>query len=304
MAKIHVPPIKCQGIKTKLVPLIMANVAFPENGTWIEPFMGTAVVGLNVRPKKALFADVNPYVIAFYNALKSSDMTCQRVRSFLEKEGQNLLRYGDKHYYHIRERFNREKSPLDFLFLSRSCFNGMIRFNRKGEFNVPFCRKPGRFSRSYITKIVNQVEYFQEALRYYDWSFVCQDFQTTISTARKSDFVYCDPPYIGRHVDYYNSWSEEDEYRLCKFLSQTKAQFILSTWHSNKYRSNETLDRIWSGFQVITKEHFYHIGAKQENRNSILEAFVMNFEPPCKKLPDVNTSQLTLFERIPQFVQK
>jgi len=297
-SKILIPPIKCQGIKTKLVPLILANAVIPDNGMWIEPFMGSGVVGLNVCPARALFADVNPHLIAFYNALKSKAITPTSARTFLEKEGRILQKKGEDHYYAVRERFNQEGNPMDFLFLSRSCFNGMIRFNRKGGFNVPFCRKPQRFSRAYVTKIVNQIARFCDLLRFVDWSFVCQDFQKTIDNASEEDFIYCDPPYMGRHVDYFNSWQLEDEKRLFHCLSETKAKFILSTWHSNKYRKNEYLETLWSRFHVVTKEHFYHVGATEANRNSMLEALVMNFPPICQKIKKSNSVQPSLFDII------
>ena len=283
MNKILVPPIKCQGIKTKLVPLILENIKIPELGCWIEPFMGSGVVGLNVRHGKAVFADLNPHLINFYSALKKKTITSEKTRAFLEKEGKLLEQIGEEHYYNIRKRFNELGNPLDFLFLSRACFNGMIRFNSKGKFNVPFCRKPSRFAQSYVTKIVNQVDQFQNAFQFYDWTFVCQDFEKTISEAKKNDFIYCDPPYLGRHVDYFDSWSQEDEDRLLQALSRTKAKFILSTWHSNQYRENETLKTHWSSFHCITKEHFYHVGAKESNRGAMLEALVMNFDPLVKK---------------------
>jgi len=279
MTKTLVPPIKCQGIKTKLVPLILANVGEITGGKWIEPFMGSCVVGLNARCQKALFADQNPHLVHFYSALQSHVITPESTKRFLEKEGAELEKQGEKHYYDIRARFNEKGNPLDFLFLSRACFNGMIRFNGKGKFNVPFCRKPERFARAYITKIVNQIARFQEAFQYFQWDFVCQDFEKTISQATAKDFIYCDPPYLGRHVDYFDSWSEDDENRLFDILSKTKGRFILSTWHSNQYRENETLKTLWKQFHIVTKEHFYHVGAKESNRSTMLEALVMNFEP-------------------------
>ncbi|MDR1962812.1 MAG: DNA adenine methylase, partial [Planctomycetaceae bacterium] len=168
------------------------------------------------------------------------------------------------------------------LFLSRACFNGLIRFNSKGKFNVPFCRKPARFAQAYITKIVNQIAQFQEAFQHFQWEFVCNDFETIISNAAENDFIYCDPPYLGRHVDYFDSWTEADENRLFGALSKTKARFILSTWHSNQYRENKTLKSLWNTFNIITKEHFYHVGAKESNRSAMLEALVLNFKPKQK----------------------
>lgn len=60
---VTVPPLKCQGIKTHLVEWIRAHVALEAGGTWLEPFMGSGVVGFNVRPPKAIFADSNPHII-------------------------------------------------------------------------------------------------------------------------------------------------------------------------------------------------------------------------------------------------
>lgn len=282
MPKILVPPIKCQGIKTKLVPFITEIVrrmdTLPHPRKWVEPFMGSGVVGLNLRHQNAIFADINPHVIRFYQAIKIGEITASMVRNYLQQEGKLLETCGEKHYYDIRARFNEHGNPLDFLFLSRSCFNGMIRFNGKGGFNVPFCRKPERFAKPYITKIVNQVEQFHMALRHYDWDFRHQDFEKTIAEARENDIIYCDPPYLGRHVDYYDSWTPEDEQRLYRALLKTNAKFLLSTWHSNMYRENVSLNTLWSRFPVVTIEHFYHLGAKESNRLPMLEAIVTNFE--------------------------
>ena len=85
--KIYVPPIKIQGIKTKIVPLISEVAWVDDNITWIEPFMGSGVVGLNLAPKHAVFADTNPHTIALYNAIQSGKITSYDVREFLEKEG-------------------------------------------------------------------------------------------------------------------------------------------------------------------------------------------------------------------------
>jgi len=298
MKKIYIPPIKCQGIKTKLVPLILANVELSDDGVWFEPFMGSGVVGFNLRPRRAYFSDINPHVINFYNAVRSSRITPDIAKEFLQKEGKILQNKGEEHYYFVRDRFNRNNSPLDFLFLSRSCFNGMIRFNKNGKFNVPFCRKPNRFSPAYVTKIVNQLEYVWQASRHYEWRFESGPFADVIEKTTDKDLIYCDPPYLGRHVDYYNSWDEKDERNLYKSLSKTRAKFILSTWHSNRYRKNLALENIWSEFNIITKEHFYHVGAKESNRNAILEALVMNFEPHCKKIKRHENLQHGLFESV------
>ena len=129
MNKTYVPPIKSQGIKTKLVPWINSIIPDSFKGKWVEPFMGTGVVAFNVVPKSAIMCDTNPHLINFYIAVQKKEITPTKVKKFLQDEGRTLLKNGEEHFYRIRERFNDSHDPLDFLFLNRSCFNGMIRFN-------------------------------------------------------------------------------------------------------------------------------------------------------------------------------
>ncbi len=277
--KVFVPPIKTQGIKTKLVPFIKKYADVDKNSIWIEPFFGSGVVGFNLAPEKAIFSETNPYLVDFYLQLKKGTITSQIIREHLEENGRLLSEKDETYYYVVRERFNSTHSPLDFLFLNRSCFNGMIRFNKRGEFNVPYCHKPQRFSKAYITKVVNQVIHVEQLFRNHDWSFQCQSFEKTISEAPGNAFIYCDPPYIGRHVDYYDSWDEEQEQRLCDALKRSGHQFLLSTWDHNQYRENQYLQTIWGFCSKVNQEHFYHVGAREKNRVPMTEALMMNFTP-------------------------
>ena len=238
--KVIIPPIKCQGIKTKLVPFIMSNIVWDGKGRWIEPFLGSGVVLFNVNPQNALICDTNPHIISFYKSVYDGWITPGLVRKHLEHEGKLLLeecRKGhDSHYYTVRERFNKASDPLDFLFLSRSCFNGMIRFNSRGQFNVPFCRKPDRFRPAYVTKIVNQVESIQKIMRNKEWEFRVADWKNTVAEATRADFVYLDPPYIGRHTDYFSQWTDRDAEELATMAHSLPCGFALSMWQENRYR--------------------------------------------------------------------
>lgn len=237
IAKTIVPPIKSQGIKTKLVPWI--NDIIRRSGldlsktNWVEPFFGTGVVGLNAPVGGHRYiADSNPHIINFYNAVLRGDITPENMRSYLEHEGKLLLEAdegGYAHYRKVRDRFNREFSSFDFIFLSRAGFNGMMRFNRRGEWNIPFCKKPNRFAPAYITKICNQIGASQRVIHLGKWEFHNQGFADTVAQAKTGDLIYCDPPYYGRYVDYYNGWTEEDEEAL--FMPWRKLQPILFCQH-------------------------------------------------------------------------
>lgn len=294
--KIYVPPIKIQGIKTKLVPLIRENSLLSETSTWVEPFMGSGVVGFNIAPAAAIFADTNPHIIDFYNQIKDGQITSSIVRQFLEQEGRLLSEKDADYYYKVRERFNKDHSPLDFLFLNRACFNGVMRFNKDSAFNVPYGHRPQRFSKAYVTKIVNQVAHIEALLRERDWSFFCQPFEQTIAQAGKDSFIYCDPPYIGRNVNYYDMWDEQSELALHRALTASGAPFMLSTWEHSQYRENEHLYSIWGSCHKITQKHYYYVGAKEENRSSITEALLTSYVPPkAKTSPTGEVKQLSLF---------
>lgn len=289
-----VPPIKIQGKKTKLLAFILNNLPKMDFNKWVEPFLGSGVVGFNAQPKVALFADNNPHIINFYNAIKNKTIDAYIAKEFLQEHGQLLSQHGESYYSAVRTRFNQTYQPLDFLFLNRSCFNGMIRFNRKLQFNVPYGHKPERFSQAYITKITNQIKQVARLIEYNDWTFVCQDFKTTLSQVQPEDFIYCDPPYIGRHVDYYDTWTEQDEWQLQMLLERSAARFMISTWHSNQFRSNDYLKTIWQNYLIVTTQHFYHLGAKEANRHAMTEALILNTSPPDLQPAAIPPAQLFL----------
>ncbi|HXS37171.1 MAG TPA: Dam family site-specific DNA-(adenine-N6)-methyltransferase, partial [Flavipsychrobacter sp.] len=270
-----IPPIKSQGIKTKLVPWIK-DIAPKVSGRWIEPFLGTGVVAFNSGYKEAILGDTNPHIINFYKSVQRKEITAVSMKEYLNKEGELLATADEKGYKHfraIKDRFNKEFSPYDFIFLSRAGFNGMMRFNKKGHWNIPFCQKPARFAQAYVTKICNQIKAISEIIQPEPiWQFFNQPFTQTIALANENDIIYCDPPYFGRYVDYYNGWTEEDEEKLFVLLSNTKAKFILSTWHHNDWRENEMIGRFWNKFNIVTKDHFYHSGGSIENRKAVVEA--------------------------------
>lgn len=292
MRAVQIPPIKSQGIKTKLVPwineLVLRSGIDLNTSTWIEPFFGTGVVGFNSFVQgNHIVGDTNPHIINFYQMLQSGKITVDKMRAYLKREGDCLSRADDDGYSHyklIRDRFNQNGDPFDFIFLSRAGFNGMMRFNKKGDWNIPFCKKPNRFSPSYITKICNQVAGVRQIITSGRWSFNNVSFVDLIKNATKDDIIYCDPPYYGRYVDYYNGWTENDEETLFTLLSETSAKFILSTWHHNEFRENVMMEKFWNKFNVTTKNHFYHNGGSVDNRHSIVEALVYNFDlidQPC-----------------------
>ena len=294
-----VPPLKCQGIKTKLAGEICRLAQDRDFERWVEPFCGSCVVALNLQPKRALLSDTNVHILRLYQEVQGGSLTPAAAKSFLTEEGDKLRTGGESYYYSVRERFNARPTSLDFLFLNRSCFNGVMRFNRRGKFNVPYGHKPERFAQAYVTKITNQIRRISEVISACDWTFAPADFRQTLASARPGDLVYADPPYAGRHVDYFNSWSEADESELADLLHRLPCGFILSTWHSNEFRENTLIERNWSDprFHLLRHQHYYHVGSSEDLRHPMIEALITNFPVPAAQPEPEESAQLAFFEK-------
>src|SRR5260370_22622120 len=102
------PPIKCHGIKTKLVGEIRRISQTQPFGRWLEPFCGSCVVPLNIQPKKALLGDSNAHIIRLYQEIQNGTLTPAKAKSFLTGEGEKLPSGREPHYYAVRERFNTQ----------------------------------------------------------------------------------------------------------------------------------------------------------------------------------------------------
>jgi DNA adenine methylase len=275
--KVFVPPLKMQGGKGKLVPFIQSHICMHDNATWIEPFMGTGAVGFNVAPHKAIFADTNPYIIDFYDSVKSGFIDPVYLDEYLHDSARMLERWEDECYYEVRDRFNDTHDPYDFLFLNRTCFNGLMRFNKDHEFNVSFNKRPNTFSEQKIAALVRSVTYIRNLSRRYDYQFVCQPFEKTIAMATANDFIYCDPPHLERSKEFYENWSEESETTLHQVLTNSGADYMVSTWRRNEKQDNQLLPKVWSDCFVTSQNHFYCIGAQSESRGSVMEVLLTNY---------------------------
>ena len=275
-ATAQAPPLKLQGIKTRLVPFIAENARWTGRGRWVEPFTGSGSVPLNLAPERALLSDACPALIDFHVGVQRGRINVATVHLHLQREGGRLALDGDEHYYRVRERFNRSGDPLDFLFLNRACFNGIMRFNGKGEFNTPFCKLPGRFRPALLTRICNQVQWQSERMGGKQWDLGVRDWRETLAQAGPDDFVYADPPYQGRYTGYYGEWNETEAAELADALRSLPCPFMLSTWVENQYRKNELLDQWFPGHTVVTAEHFYHVGAKTQSRYPMIEGLVLS----------------------------
>jgi DNA adenine methylase len=131
-----------------------------------------------------------------------------------------------------------------------------------------------------------------------DWVFQVSDWRKTMAQAQEGDFVYLDPPYIGRNTDYYNNWTETDAIELAQTAQNLPCGFALSMWLENKYRKNEHIETHWNGLEIRTFAHFYHVGASEDLRNEMQEALVLPMKNSNKNsiIPKNNDNPIAQYE--------
>jgi DNA adenine methylase len=154
----------------------------------VEPFFGGGAMFFAQQPSRALVSDVNPNLVTTYKAVRDD------VDGVIERLGVLGAKHSSDHYYRVRERYNRGKGidELDraamFVYLNKTCFNGLHRVNSRGEFNVP--------AGSYKNPRIVDAEGLRAASFALQGADIrCQSFDALLRDARPGDFVYLDPPY-------------------------------------------------------------------------------------------------------------
>ncbi len=155
--------------------------------TYFEPFVGGGAVFFDLLPKKAVISDFNAELVATYNIIKND------VESLIHSLNSNNYTYSKERFLEIRALPKERKlSDLEtatrFIYLNRTCFNGMYRVNKSGHFNVPF----GAYANPMICDEVN-LRKVSESLK--EVTIKNQDYKKVLNTAKKGDFIYFDPPY-------------------------------------------------------------------------------------------------------------
>ena len=274
-----VPPIKIQGKKTKIVPKIMEIADellndHPEIDTWVEPFLGSGVVAFNCpgRIKKVIVNDINPHIIKFYKGIADDSITADNIREVFDIHNQNLIKDGYDYYNQIKNRFNHSFDTMDFLFLTRTGFNGVMRFNGSGKWNVPFCKLNNRLSKNVIEDLTSSVDELSRLFKSKDFTFYNKSFEDVIESAPENSIFYCDPPYYVLQVQYFKGWRKEDEIRLNEMLKDK--MFIYSTWLEDGIKENPMIDEYWGECEIEGKKHKYNVAEKAEKRNQVIEGLI------------------------------
>ena len=289
------PFLKWAGGKTQLIseiekklPISIRNKRF----IYIEPFVGSGAVLfwiLNNFPQteKAIINDINEDLINTYKTIKSTPKELITILEILQEEYHSLDNLADKkkeYYYQKRDLFNKRRQEATvhsalFIFLNRTCFNGLYRVNRKNEYNVPMgsYKKPTICDKSNllaVSEILQKVE------------LLCGDFEQTINYTGSNTLFYFDPPYKPlSETSSFNSYAKDvfndnEQIRLKKFCDKIDSlghNWLLSNSDvKGKNADDNFFDDLYAGFTIKRVDAKRSINANPEKRGLLKELLITN----------------------------
>jgi len=254
----------------QLLPLLPPGVKQRRHA---EPFFGGGAMFFARQPARALLSDVNGELVAAYRMVRD------RLEEVLAALAPHAAQHGPAHYYTVRDRYNRgegtepERAAM-FIYLNRTCFNGLHRVNRRGEFNVP----AGRYRNPRILD--------REGLRIASAllrraELRCDDFEALVGDARPGDFVYFDPPYhpvseTSRFTDYAaGGFGPDDQTRLrdvFRALDRRGCRLMLSNSDTPFIRD------LYRGYRLDLVAAPRAINSDRTRRGPVTEVVVRNYD--------------------------
>lgn len=228
-------PLNYVGGKYKLLPQILP--LFPKNiDTFIDLFGGGFNVGINVPAKEVIYNDLNLPVVQIleYIHRNETDEILGEIDKIIKQY--DLSKINKEGYLRLRNYFNKleSKQPVILYVLICYAFNNQMRFNSKGEFNMPFGER--YFNPTLRERFIE----FSEAISNKGCKFTNADFREFIGmTFNENDFLYCDPPYFNSTATYNENggWTNTDEEDLRDMLATSNVKWALS----NNLKTNLTL---------------------------------------------------------------
>ena len=217
------PPLKWAGGKRWLVPYLARLWDPHSHRRLVEPLCGGLAVSLGLVPDRALLSDINPHSINFYRWLKrglSIGFKMQNEKTYFYEQRtlfNQLIRDG---------KADGEQAASLFFYLNRTCYNGLCRFNSKGEFNVPF----GRYK-----TLIYKTDFSEYVSAFAQWEFTCVDFEKVALEA--GDFIYADPPYDVQFTQYSKeAFGWDEQVRLAEMFSKHRGPVVLSNQATDRIR--------------------------------------------------------------------
>lgn len=262
---------------------------------YIEPFVGGGAVLIdilqNYNVRKAYAFDINLDLINSYNVIKNNVNELIESLKIIEKEYLNLDEKERKEYfYNIRKQYNACKlekneesvdKAVQFIFLNRTCFNGLYRVNKSGDFNVPM----GNYKNPTICDETN-LKALSKLIQ--NVNFVCGDYKTSQKYVKENTFVYFDPPYRPLNVTSgftaytKEDFNDDDQMELAKYykeLHTSNVKLMLSNSNpKNTNKEDNFFEDIYSEFNINEIYAKRMINADSKGRGEISELLITNYD--------------------------
>jgi len=261
--------IKWAGGK-KWIPLKHHNLLPTQYSTYFEPFLGSGAVFFGLQPERAVLSDINERLINLFTELRD----CPEE---LFDETQRLIStHSNDQYYKIRDEFNSTNpSAVNFLYLNRTCFNGVYRENMKGEFNVPI----GKRNSTFFPFILEDFLTYSSSLKNADLK--SQDCFKTLELAEEGDFIYIDPPYLKKENNYESFrkygkdvFTRSHLKKLSEVLEELspKCKILISN-----FNLEDVKDLFSSNWNKKSIEQMSYISGSGKGRKAMQEVLIYNY---------------------------
>jgi DNA adenine methylase len=269
------PLVKYRGGKSREILNIERHIP-GYKGRYVEPFFGGGALYFYLKPKRAVINDINSKLMAFYSGVKSDFSNLRKELAEIEKiyaanrrqfdtlknrtPNERVEDKNEELYYQLRDMFNdlSEKKYSDallYFFINKTAYSGMIRYNSKGEFNVPFGRY-AHFNTSLVTKEHSDLLANTEIYN--------MDYKDVFSLADPDDFMFLDPPYDCIFSDYGNEeykdgFNDECHIALAEDFKRLNCKALLvigRTPLTEKLYGNMIIDEYAKNYSVNIRNRF------------------------------------------------
>ena len=309
------PIIKYRGGKSKEIPHIMWHI--PRfSGRYVEPFFGGGALFFYLEPRKAIINDINSKLMDFYRGVRDD---YPRLRKELDEIEDIYMRYrqdfehltklnpnervedkSEALYYELRDMFNnlipeKYSDALLYYYINKTAYSGMIRYNARGEFNVPFGRYAHLNTNAVMlshSRLLQRAEIFNT------------DYSEIFNMCQKDDFVFLDPPYDCTFSDYGNEeykdgFNEESHRKLSRDFANLPCKALMVIGRT------PLTEELYKGFIVDEYKKNYAVNIRNRFKSVATHIIVTNYRKcregfpattPQGKYQEAEVAQLRLFE--------
>ena len=280
------PILKYRGGKTKEIKFIKKYI--PKFDTYIEPFFGGGAIYFYLEPEKAIINDINHRLIEFYVDLVKEYAKARKELDFLGKEykinwtafEEKKRQYPDEKvpdanehiYYEIRDMFNKKIDPqytyaTIYYYINKTAYSGMIRYNKAGEYNVPY----GRY-KNFNTHLLTDNHY--NLLK--TAKIMNTDYVKAFKLAKPNDFIFLDPPYDTTFSEYGNEvftgdFGEDEHRRLAEDFKNLSCKAIMIIGET------ELTDELYSSYIKDKYLKKYSVNIRNRFKSSASHLIITNY---------------------------